>query len=89
MSYLQNQMNALRYDKRLLEINLKNGTITQQQYDQFIIDLKDDTANATQLDLAAEAEESREAMNGRNHPAEPVVEQPVAPTNNDPFGSGF
>jgi TFIIF-interacting CTD phosphatase-like protein len=89
MSYLQNQMNALRYDKRLLEMNLKNGTITHEEYDQFIKELRDDDGNATQLDLATEAEDNISKMNGQSHPTGVNQEPPAAPTNNDPFGSGF
>ena len=90
MSYLQNQMNELKFDKRLLEINLKSGTVTQEEYQRHISALADDEANATQLDLASEAEESKQAMNGDSHPADATGEStPAMPTNTDPFGSGF
>ena len=90
MSYLQNQMNVLKFDKRLLEINLKNGTITGDEYQQHLSGLKDNEANATQLDLAAEADEAKkESMNGSQSAVETQSEPQSMPTNNDPFGSGF
>lgn len=89
MSYLQNQMNILKFDKRLLEINLKNGTITEDEYQQFLSNLKDDNANAIKLDLATEAENQKDAMNGESHPADQSQESTPMPTNTDPFGSGF
>ncbi len=89
MSYLQNQMNALRFDKRLLEMNLKSGIITREEYDQFVTDLKDDTGNATQLDLATEAEESQNASQNETRTEEASSEPSQVPTNTDPFGSGF
>ena len=86
MSYLQKQMNFLRFDKRLLEINLKSGNITQSEYDQHIQALPDDEANAEKLELGKEeAESTMETMNGDSHPAG----EPAMPTNTDPFGSGF
>ncbi len=89
MSYLQNQMNALRFDKRLLEMNLKSGIITREEYDQFVTDLKDDKANATQLDLATEAEESQNAGQNETRSEELTNQSSPMPTNTDPFGSGF
>ena len=89
MSYLQQQMNLLKFDKRLLEINLKNGTITQAEYDQHIQALNDDEANATKVDLGGDSSDAADSMNGGSHPADSSSETPVMPTNNDPFGSGF
>ena len=91
MSYLQQQMNFLRFDKRLLEINLKKGTITEEEYQNHISNLQDDVDNSEKLDLASEAETeaNKSSMNGDSHPAEPVADATPAPTNNDPFGSGF
>lgn len=89
MSYLQQQMNLLRFDKRLLEINLKSGNITKEEYDQHLANLADDVNNSEAIKLVSEeTEEARNSMNGDHHPAET---QPVAapPTNTDPFGSGF
>ncbi len=91
MSYLQQQMNFLKFDKRLLEINLKSGAITQQEYDQHIQNLSDVENNSMKLDLATEAEEASQSMNGDSHPASTEAEAAPAtmPTNTDPFGSGF
>ena len=84
MSYLQKQMNLLRYDKRLLEINISKGNITQTEYDQHISELPDDTANTEKLVLESDSA-------AQSAPAQaPQQEQPVAiPQNTDPFGSGF
>lgn len=89
MSYLQQQMNFLKFDKRLLEINLKNGTITQAEYDQHIQSLADDEANSMKVDLGGDSNDAADSMNGGSHPADTATEAPTMPTNNDPFGSGF
>lgn len=87
MSYLQKQMNYLKFDKRLLEMNLKSGTITQAEYEQHMASLVDSEANAAQLDLSADSD--HDSMNGSHHPADNRPSTPTMPTNNDPFGSGF
>ena len=90
MSYLQNQMNVLKFDKRLLEINFKSGAITEDEYKQHLAALSDDEANAMALDLASEAEEAaKESMNGSSPAGDGMGEQQSMPTNTDPFGSGF
>ena len=93
MSYLQQQIGLLRFDKRLLEINLKSGAITKEEYDQHLTNLSDDVNNSEKLDLTPEdSKVSRETMNGDSHPAEvtdPIGQQPNPPSNTDPFGSGF
>jgi hypothetical protein len=87
MSYLQKQMNQMKYDKRLLEINLKQGNITREEYDQYVENLADSAGNSMKLELSPETEDSRSYMNGDSHPASP--KPPTMPTNSDPFGSGF
>ena len=82
MSYLQRQMETLKYDKRLLEINLKNGSITREEYDNFITQLADSSANAEKLQLEKEVE-TPEANSAMQAPANNF------PTNTDPFGSGY
>ena len=89
MSYLQQQMGFLKFDKRLLEINLKNGTITEAEYQQHIQALTDDEANATKVDLGGDSNDAADSMNGGSHPADQATETQSMPTNNDPFGSGF
>ncbi len=89
MSYLQKQMNFLRFDKRLLEINLKNGTLTQEEYNQYLNQLNDSAANAEKLEFTEESDMA-DSLNGGSHPAEPQSTQPVStPPSSDPFGSGF
>ena len=86
MSYLQQQMNFLKYDKRLLEMNLKNGTVTAEEYTTHIEQLKDDAANAEQVKFESEKETPvQESMNGESHPADTQNFTP----NTDPFGSGY
>lgn len=105
MSYLRNQMGLLKFDKRLLEINLKSGTITEEEYKQHLTALADDEANSETLKLDADKvqEVKEETMNGDHHPAQPANNDPFGggigtqstdtttgtPTNNDPFGSGY
>lgn len=88
MSYLQRQMNALKFDKRLLELNIKSGTITMDEFNTHLTQLPDAQANAEQLDLASDNDSFSNDMNGGSHPAEsPATTQP--PRSTDPFGSGF
>lgn len=90
MSYLQKQMNFLRFDKRLLEINLKSGNMTKEEYAQHIQNLPDDTNKSETIDLGKEEVESGfETMNGDSRPAETAATPAAMPTNTDPFGSGF
>ena len=90
MSYLQNQMNVLKFDKRLLEMNLKNGTISESEYNQHLSALADVEKNATKLDLAAEADDAmREKLNGSHGSGGSQKISSSMPANNDPFGSGF
>ena len=89
MSYLQQQMGFLKFDKRLLEINLKNGTITEAEYQQHLQALNDDVANSEKIDLGGESNDAADSMNGGSHPADTATEAPAMPANNDPFGSGF
>ncbi|MEM7645533.1 MAG: hypothetical protein AAF203_01375 [Pseudomonadota bacterium] len=85
MSYLQQQMNTLKYDKRLLEMNIKKKNLTADEYKSHLDQLPDDAANAEKLQLESETEApaAQETMNGDSHPAQGT------PFNTDPFGSGF
>ncbi len=51
MAYLQEQMEILKFDKRLLEINLKNGSITNEQYKQFLSQLEDVESQSEKINL--------------------------------------
>lgn len=85
MSYLQQQMNVLKFDKRLLEINLKSGTITEADYTNHLAKLTDVQNNSEQINLESDksVQDPEKTMNG-NTPGE---SQPIA--NIDPFGSGY
>ena len=41
MSQLVDQLKKLKYDKRLLALNLKNGNITKAEYDKYVQSLED------------------------------------------------
>lgn len=87
MSYLRKQMNFLRFDKRLLELNLKTGTITQQEYDQHIQSLQDMEGRSEKLRLSSDTK--KEEMNGAaTQNAEATAQVNTAPAA-DPFGSGY
>lgn len=86
MSYLEQQMNLLKYDKRLLEINLKSGAITRAEFDQHIKSLKDEVDRSERMTLEGDNDDFGTAMNGHNHPSSTLKK---TPTNNDPFGSGY
>ncbi len=88
MSYLQKQMNVLKFDKRLLEMNYKNGNLTEEEYKQHLSTLKDDVANSESIEISND-NDSPDSLNGGHHPVEAPKESPAMPTNNDPFGSGF
>jgi hypothetical protein len=88
MSYLEKQMQFLKYDKRLLEINLKNGTLTQADYDQHVTTLRDDASRSERMDLENDSEDRiSRSMNGQNHAV--AAPKPVATPSSDPFGSGY
>lgn len=93
MSYLQKQMDFLRFDRRLLEINLKNGTLSQTEYDQYLEKLSDSAGNAEKLELNDDSSDAAlDSLNGGAQSAAQPVQQETAattPTNTDPFGSGF
>ncbi|MEZ4871546.1 MAG: hypothetical protein R2827_04715 [Bdellovibrionales bacterium] len=46
---LSNSLKNKKFDIRMLEWNLKNGIITQQEYDQHIANLSDDTPRSENL----------------------------------------
>ena len=92
MSYQQQQMQFLKFDKRLLEINLKNGSITEEEYKQHLAALNDDVANSEALSLDRETAEAADTMTETVQATETMeapVQQPTTPTNSDPFGSGY
>ena len=90
MSYLQQQMEILKFDKRMLEINLKTGAITQAQYDQHIQNLKDDVENSETVNLERESQAPSDSLNGQPQGGTNPEGTPFsAPTNTDPFGSGY
>ena len=104
MAYLQEQMKILKFDKRLLEINLKNGSLSEADYKQHLEQLANSEDNAEQLvfeDSKLEDVPAQEAapMGQLQQPAatnpfemngaQPTTTTNTTPTNNDPFGSGF
>ena len=68
----------LKYDKRLLDINLKNGTLSKSEYDNFIQTLPDLQDQAVPLTLSEGSAASS--------PAETSMEPPAAMAGGD---SGF
>jgi len=87
MSYLRKQMNFLRFDKRLLELNLKTGIITQEEYNQHLQSLQDMESRSEKLRLSSETK--KEELNGAaTHSAHETIAQTSSPAT-DPFGSGY
>ncbi len=87
MSYLQKQMNFLRFDKRLLELNIKSGVISQEEYDQHLQSLQDMEGRSEKLRLSNDTK--KEDMNGagsQNSEASSLTTHSPAA---DPFGSGY
>lgn len=95
MSYLRKQMQYLKFDKRLLEINMKSGTITAEDYQNHLGQLEDVEAKSESIDLEGENNNDSENSNTEESAATttPDPTEPVAPTINpahsDPFGSGY
>lgn len=86
MSYLQKQMNILKYDRRLLEHNLKTGAISEADYQKHLQDLRDQSDNLAVVELVDDKD--KEKLNGSGEaPAPAEAETPSAPS--DPLGSGY
>ncbi len=88
MSNQDKQTYFSKFDKRLLEINLKSGLLTETEYQKHLSELRDDTDRAEKLDLNAASDNDfpvKSPVNGQAGTAEPTP----ARTNNDPFGSGY
>lgn len=93
MSYLQEQMKVLKFDKRLLEMNFKKGTINQDDYKNHINQLPDDVNNAEALSLDSDSDKQEEAAATPTEETAGATDMHGAPsvssTNTDPFGSGY
>jgi 3-isopropylmalate dehydratase small subunit len=50
---LKNAIDNLRYDSRMIEINLKSQTLTRDEYKKVLEKLPDLKANAIEVDLDA------------------------------------
>lgn len=87
MAYLQEQMKLLKYDKRLLEINQKNGSLTDSDYNSYLGQLKDLTSQSEKLVLDDSNSESRDKMDSYGAKEQAMPQTP--PPSSDPFGSGF
>ena len=95
MAYLQEQMEILKFDKRLLEINLKNGSLSEEDYKAHLAKLADLESQSEKLVLedsaasSSEPEVPQSPMGETNPMMEEAAQQPITPPNSDPFGSGF
>ena len=54
---LNKAVENLKFDMRLLEINLRLGRITQAEHDQYIKSLQDLEADSLKIDLEAKTNE--------------------------------
>ncbi len=100
-SYLEQQMNLLKFDKRLLEINFKNGQVSQDEYKKHLETLEDDEDKAEKLGFQKdmEAQNEQESMDDglsdsvKTGEAEEKREEGVDSSHSspidDPFGSGY
>ena len=98
---MQNRTNdhveALKFDKRLLDINFKNGTLTKEEYEKFLGQLPDRAENATNMTLEDEEDVgSPQAPTGDATTEAPATTDPngSAPNNNpgwndNPFNSTY
>ena len=70
MSYLEQQMKFLKFDKRLMEIYLKNGSLTEQEYKEYLTTLDDCShkAEGWTLDSDRNAKKSPEPINQDSFP---------------------
>ncbi len=51
----------MKYDRRLLDLNLRLGQITKEEYDKFVQSLADASENATNLEIDEPKSESSSA----------------------------
>ena len=57
---LVDDLNNKKFDKRLIEWNLRNNKITKEEYDQLMNSLPDEQAKSTTVDLVSNYEEPSE-----------------------------
>ena len=86
MAYLQEQMKLLKFDKRLLEINLKSGALSEADYNSYLNQLKDLTNQSEKLVLDDSNSDDRDNLDSYGAKESPA---PSTPPSSDPFGSGF
>lgn len=59
MSYLQKQMELLKFDQRLVNINLKRGILKKEEWEAHKQSIPDSEKNAANMDLEAETDEDQ------------------------------
>ncbi len=94
MSYLEEQMNLLKFDKRLLEINFKNGSLSEDEYKKHLETLEDNGDKAEGLSLGSDRKKDQEeSVNDSSDLTDDENKEGTEPTtssiNSDPFGSGY
>lgn len=55
---LDKAMKNLKFDARMLEFNLANGLLTKEEYERYMSQLPDSTAQAEKIDLEESASKS-------------------------------
>lgn len=51
-------MEDKKYDKRILEWNLRNGVISKEEYEQYLASMKDESDRAIEMKVFAENSQS-------------------------------
>jgi hypothetical protein len=59
---LRKALDALKFDSRMLEWNLRNGVVTQKDFDQYLSQLKDEKDKCETVDL--DFSHDRSSLNG-------------------------
>ena len=93
MSYLQEQMKLLKFDKRLIEINFKNGSVNQETYKKYLENLEDQADKVEKLNLEEKPEsmEDNQSLDQNRGQQSSHSENQETKTDSSgyTFGSGF
>ena len=96
-SYLEEQMGLLKFDKRLLEINFKNGSLSEEEYKKYLESLEDDVDKAEELGFHSDNKSQGQEGESLDQPSDSMDDtnkensEPDADISpdNDYFGSGY
>lgn len=65
---LSKSLEKLKFDTRMIDINMKNGTLDKSEYDQYLSTLENTESNAAQLDFKHEMGSPADVKSDQGHP---------------------